>query len=177
MGREGLGPLYGFRHSKFHATTFYVKAALRPLANDNVELLAVGSSDGCPVLFPTDETVLRKAIPPEDEDASLDELSCSYDLRSGLTGTRSSRQGTSSRLNDTIPIYECGTALERAHVKEVSSLTWTYGGELVTVSDDFTARCWREGQQAQELRLGGETGGQRWASGWAEALPGVDDEE
>ncbi|CAK7223898.1 hypothetical protein SCUCBS95973_005334 [Sporothrix curviconia] len=53
--QEGLGPLYGFRHEKFHATSFYVKTAVRPAKDGRPELLAVGSSDGCAVLFPTDE--------------------------------------------------------------------------------------------------------------------------
>ena len=53
--QEGLGPLYGFRHEKFHATSFYVKTAVRPAKDGHPELLAVGSSDGCAVLFPTDE--------------------------------------------------------------------------------------------------------------------------
>ncbi|EAQ90617.1 hypothetical protein CHGG_02552 [Chaetomium globosum CBS 148.51] len=58
---EGLGPLYGFRHPLFHATSFYVKTAIRPAAEGRPELLAVGSSDGAAVLFPTDERYLRDA--------------------------------------------------------------------------------------------------------------------
>jgi WD40 repeat protein len=58
---QGLGPLYGFRHPLFKATSFYVKAALRPAADGRSELLAVGSSDGVAVLFPTDERYLRDA--------------------------------------------------------------------------------------------------------------------
>ncbi|KAL1842701.1 hypothetical protein VTJ49DRAFT_4480 [Mycothermus thermophilus] len=58
---QGLGPLYGFRHPLFHATSFYVKSALRPAADGRSELLAVGSSDGAAVLFPTDERYLRDA--------------------------------------------------------------------------------------------------------------------
>lgn len=53
--QEGLGPLYGFRHERFHATSFYVKTAVRPAKVGRPELLAVGSSDGCALLFPTDE--------------------------------------------------------------------------------------------------------------------------
>ncbi|KAL2260453.1 hypothetical protein VTK26DRAFT_5522 [Humicola hyalothermophila] len=58
---EGLGPLYGFRHPLFHATSFYVKASIRHAADGRSELLAVGSSDGCAVLFPTDERYLKHA--------------------------------------------------------------------------------------------------------------------
>ena len=58
---EGLGPLYGFRHPLFHATSFYVKTAIRPATEGRPELLAVGSSDGAAVLFPTDERYLRDA--------------------------------------------------------------------------------------------------------------------
>src|SRR6202000_2957015 len=44
--QEGLGPLFGFRHPQFHATSFYVKSALRPARDGRSEMLAVGSSDG-----------------------------------------------------------------------------------------------------------------------------------
>ncbi|KAJ4306366.1 hypothetical protein N0V88_001166 [Collariella sp. IMI 366227] len=66
--RPGLGPLYGFRHPLFHATSFYVKAALRPAADGRSELLAVGSSDGAAVLFPTDERYLRDAWASPNQD-------------------------------------------------------------------------------------------------------------
>ena len=56
---HGLGPLYGFRHPLLHATSFYVKASVRPARDGRSELLAVGSSDGCAVLFPTDERYLK----------------------------------------------------------------------------------------------------------------------
>ncbi|KAI4139056.1 MAG: hypothetical protein L6R39_006482 [Caloplaca ligustica] len=57
--KEGLGPIYGFRHPLFHATSFYVKIAVRPAKDDKPELLAAGSSDGCAVLWPTDERRTR----------------------------------------------------------------------------------------------------------------------
>ncbi|KFY63960.1 hypothetical protein V497_01908 [Pseudogymnoascus sp. VKM F-4516 (FW-969)] len=56
---EGLGPLYGFRHPKLHVTSFYVKSALREAKEGKCEMLAVGSSDGCTILFPTDERYHR----------------------------------------------------------------------------------------------------------------------
>lgn len=59
---QGLGPLYGFRHPLFHATSFYVKASIRPAADGRSEMLAVGSSDGCAVLFPTDERYLEDSF-------------------------------------------------------------------------------------------------------------------
>ena len=34
--KEGLGPLYGFRHQDFHAGSFYVKSALASAAPDTV---------------------------------------------------------------------------------------------------------------------------------------------
>ncbi|KAK4137901.1 WD40 repeat-like protein, partial [Trichocladium antarcticum] len=68
---EGLGPLYGFRHPLFHATSFYVKASVRPAADGRSELLAVGSSDGAAVLFPTDERYLRDAWAAPNTDNEL----------------------------------------------------------------------------------------------------------
>ena len=157
--KEGLGPLYGFRHPQYHATTFYVKSALRPAAGDHSELLAVGSSDGCAIVFPTDERYLT------------------HDASSKPQFNRTD-SGTSlfSRMNDTIPMYHKGTALIRGHNREVTDMTWTPNGELITVGDDLTARCWREGPDARDLRTGGESGGKRWECGWAEAEAGWDDD-
>lgn len=154
--KEGLGPIYGFRHPNLHATTFYVKSSLRPAGNANSELLAVGSSDGCAILFPTDERYMAR---PRHQ---------------GVT----TPAPTVPRLNDTIPIYTHGSALVRGHGREVTGLTWTRGGELISVGDDFRARCWREDAPgARELRTGGEGEGRRWGCGWAEVGDGWDDDE
>lgn len=148
--KPGLGPIYGFRHPKLHATTFYVRLALRPAADNKSELLAVGSSDECAVLFPTDERYLSR----------------------GQTNSRF------QRLNEDIPVYRHGTPLVRGHSSEVTDMTWTHGGDLVTVGDDVSARCWRgEGPDARDLRIGGETEGRRWGCGWAETPDDWDDDD
>ena len=169
--REGLGPLYGFRHPQFHATTFYVKSALRSAVDEKSELLAVGSSDGCAVLFPTDERYLGKS-----RMVSGFQGHALMSSRPTLTRTHS---GTSlfTRLNDTVPIYQHGTPLIRGHAREVTDMTWTYGGDLVTIGDDLTARCWREGPDARDLRIGGETEGRRWGCGWSETVGDWDSDE
>ncbi|EKD19974.1 uncharacterized protein L3040_002347 [Drepanopeziza brunnea f. sp. 'multigermtubi'] len=174
--RQGLGPLYGFRHPKLHATSFYVKSAIRKARNGKCEMLAVGSSDGSPVLFPTDE----RYLPTREQ------------LMSPATGTQSSpalletrpalrRLGSSSsHVDDTLIISTNGTSLERGHEREVSSLTWTASGDLVTVGDDYLVRCWREDRdEAKSLRVGGEQEGRRWGCGWAdvEADYDVDDDQ
>ncbi|KAF1982450.1 WD40 repeat-like protein [Aulographum hederae CBS 113979] len=179
--KSGLGPLYGFRHPKCHTTSFYVKAALRPASGDKPEMLAVASGDGCPVLFPTDETFLKRKQAQQDredvEHTNHQAMPATPTFaRPGLNGTRSSR--FASRLIDTIPIYEHGTALVRGHEREVSGLTWTYEGDLVSTSDDYNARRWREDQQeARKLRMAGEEGGIRWNCGWAEVDESFDDED
>lgn len=174
--KAGLGPLYGFRHPKFHATTFYVKAALRPAAGNKTELLAVGSSDGCAVLFPTDERFLRRPIHhrPSDYHSHFSNLMSAPSLR-----RTDSSSTLAARLTDTIPIYNHGTALIRGHAREVTGLTWTQGGDLVSVGDDLTARCWRDGtgQEARALRVGGEGEGRRWGCGWAEVRGDWDEED
>lgn len=170
--KEGLGPIYGFRHPKFHATTFYVKSAVRMAKDNNSELLAVGSSDGCAVIFPTDERYMQRSNhqrmhpsgPPFPRP------------RPALTRTDSGT-GLSTRLEDTIPIYQDGSALIQGHSREVTGLSWTPTGELVTVGDDFAARCWREGADARDLRMGGEKEGRRWRCGWAEATEEWDDDD
>jgi hypothetical protein len=40
-------------------------------------------------------------------------------------------------------------------VPRIRSLTWTADGELVTVGDDFLILCWREGEDARDLRTSG----------------------
>ncbi len=171
--KEGLGPIYGFRHPKFHATTFYVKSALRPAKDDKSEMLAIGSSDGCAVIFPTDERYMQRSnherMPSSDSTFPRS--------RPPLTRTDSGT-GLSTRLEDTIPIYQHGSALIRGHDRELTGLTWTPNGELVTIGDDFAARCWREdGADARDLRMGGEKEGRRWGCGWAEAEKGWDDDD
>ena len=171
--KEGLGPIYGFRHPKFHATTFYVKSAVRPAKDDRSEILVVGSSDGCAVVFPTNERYMERS----NHQQMLSSGSLFSRNRPSLTRADSGT-GLSTRLEDTIPIYQHGSALIRGHSSELTGLTWTPRGELVTVGDDYAARCWREnGADARELRLGGEGEGRRWGCGWAEAEKGWDDDE
>ena len=170
---EGLGPIYGFRHQQLHATTFYVKLAVRPAADDKSELLAIGSSDGCAVLFPTDERYMGRCRHSKASDLPITLVT---PTRPPL-GRSPSSFTWSARMNDNIPIYQHGSALIRGHTKEVTSLTWSANGDLVTVGDDFTARCWREGPEARDLRTGGEKEGRRWNSGWAEVEGNWDDDD
>ena len=170
--KEGLGPLYGFRHPKLLATTFYVKSSLRVAKDDKSEMLAVGSSDDCAVLFPTEEHKMHNSS--QESDLSDASPAISSQSKYGRTASASS---FSLRPPNTIPIYGNGTALIRGHQKEVTSLTWSADGDLVTVGDDYAARCWREGSKARELRQGGELNGQRWDCGWADVEAYWDDED
>lgn len=175
VGQEGLGPIYGFRHQNFHAGSFYVKASLRKASRDQPELLAVGSTDGCPVLFPTDETFLRRDATRPDDDAN--DLPGMNTPNRRLLRSAMPRSSSGSRVPDTIPIYEHGTPLIRGHDAEVTSVSWAHNGSLVSVSDDFRVRRWREGPQARELRLGGESEGKRWQCGWSAVGEGHDDDD
>jgi WD40 repeat protein len=176
LGKQGLGPLYGFRHRNFHAGSFYVKAALRKASGDQPEMLAVGSTDGCPMLFPTDEKLFKREANPHDDTDDLPQPS--HITRSF---SRASRSLTASKfpsmLADTIPIYEHGTPLIRGHDAEVTSVSWTRKGTLISVGDDFRVRRWKQGNTARELRLNGETEGRRWQCGWAAVNDGYDDDE
>ncbi|KAK3937645.1 WD40-repeat-containing domain protein, partial [Diplogelasinospora grovesii] len=194
---EGLGPLYGFRHPLFHATSFYVKAAVRPARNGNSELLAVGSSDGAAILFPTDERYLKEHwqrqqlnegvgeesyLVGKTTDSAAESLGLSRRMPSlsrqnsgsgGLGGSFGGFGGSfsgSQAVEGSPPIIRnIGTPLVRGHDKEVGALTWTADGDLVTVGDDYLVRCWREDRDAaSDLRRGGETGGRRWGCGWAD---------
>ncbi|KKY24571.1 putative wd domain protein [Diplodia seriata] len=172
--KEGLGPLYGFRHPRLHATSFWVKTSVRKARGDKEEMLAVGSSDGSPILFPTDETMLKRTVAESSSRPSTSD--------STFAGPRSilrrNMHSFHARMNDTVPIYDRGTPLVRGHSKEVTGLTWTSEGELVTIGDDYTARCWREDREAaRDLRIGGEVEGRRWNCGWADVGGDYDDDE
>lgn len=178
--KEGLAPIYGFRHPKFHASTFYVKSSLRPANADRTELLAVGSSDGCAVLFPTDERYMQRS-------ADRRVRPCSSPNPLNLKWACNPRPRADAwyeptdftvRLEDSIPIYQHGTALVTGHSREVTGMDWSVGGELISVGDDYTVRCWREDQgRARDLRVGGEGEGRRWGCGWAEVEGGWDEDE
>ena len=185
-GRTGLGPLYGFRHHSFHATSFYVKLAIRPPFDDKPELLAVGSSDRCATLFPTDESFLDHRLRP-DTDGTFRSLNSTVPsspatASSPIIPARSAFQrassGLPSRMTDSIAIYESGTSLVQGHQREVTGLAWTHGGSLISVSDDYTARRWEERQStARNLRRGGEGEVGRWGSGWADAESNLYDDD
>jgi WD40 repeat protein len=176
-GRKGLGPIYGFRHPKLHATTFYVKAALRQARDDKAEMLAVGSADGCAVLFPTDESCFPSPEPtPLTSGLNTPMLGpTSTIVSSPLTSARpllrrpaSSNFALSVRMRDSIPIYSVGTALVGGHSREVTDVTWTHDGDLITLSDDHVARLWREGPQARQMRTTKDGNAMRAGWGWAD---------
>jgi len=194
--QQGLGPIYGFRHDAFHATTFYIKSAIRPPRDGRPEILAVGSSDGCAILFPTDERYLEASATAVDSRTALaDPFSPSLPFprvtppvtavvapRGSQGRPALSRTSSSTNLNtglvDAIPIYRTGTQLVRGHNREVGALSWTNEGKLVTVGDDYLVRCWAEDRShATSLRTGGEGQGRRWASGWADVGADWDVEE
>ncbi|TVY84230.1 Cell division cycle protein cdt2 [Lachnellula suecica] len=153
--QEGLGPLYGFRHPCLEASSFYVKSAIRKARNGKSELLAVGSGDGGAVLFPTDERYLPKQD-PSSEPSNAAFTTALPRLREGKGNAKG------ARLDNSIPISTNGTVLTRGHDREVGSVAWNSDGELITVGDDFLVRVWREGDDARDLRLGGEAQGRRW---------------
>ncbi|CAD0046202.1 unnamed protein product [Aureobasidium pullulans] len=138
------------------STSFYVKSALRPATSSHPEMLAVGSREGCAVLFPTDEAFLKKKSPQPSPGISTPIIG-----QDGAYGPRS-RTGSAAKFEDTsLPIYNQGTALIRAHGRsEVTGLAWSTEGELVTL----------------DMRICGEGQGARWGWGWAD-VEGYDEEE
>ena len=121
------------------------------------------------MVFPTDErffTSHPKTYVGAPSDCS--QVSSSSNPTIPAVGLRRSNSGL-ARLEDTIPIRQHGTPLTEGHNKEVSAVSWTNSGELITVSDDLHVRCWREGPDAKDLRTGGEVEGRRWHCGWANA--------
>lgn len=173
--KDGLGPLYGFRHPSLRVSSFYVKLGVRKAAGDKPELLAAGSGDPCAAIFPTDEKFLDPSTRGQANQIDQSPRTPSF-TRSGLRRANSGI-GLSGRVQDTIPIYQTGTPLVEGHKKEVTGVSWTVDGELVTVSDDYSARCWRDGPEARDLRTGGETEGRRWCCGWADTPDSYEDED
>ena len=148
------GPIHAYSHPRLHANTFYVKSCV----SRDSRLLATGSSDGIAVIFPTDEKYLDQnsyrngAQHPEDTPATPRKVS--------MPVAQHLRVGN-------------GIGLLRGHEKEVTDVAWSVNGDLVAISDDFQARCWRNddgGVEAEQLREGGESDARRWACGWAEAV-------
>lgn len=183
---ESLGPMYGFRHDLFHAGSFYVKCSIRPAKNGRSEILAVGSSTGSPVLFPTNERYMKeqwekKRLEERQTDSDMD---TTHTLLAGRLPVRRMLMRTNSmssmngRSVDTIPICQKGTALVRGHTHEVGAVSWTNDGKLISVGDDYLVRCWSEKSSvAQSLRTCGEAEGRRWNSGWANITENYDKED
>lgn len=172
---QGLGPLFGFKHEMFRAQSFYVKCAIRPATDSSPEMLAVGSSDSCAVLFPTDERYMRTAS--EKTVHTLHQAT--YGAPPPTPGTPTASPffsfscSTPSAINSTssnfLPICRSGTALIRGHSREVTTLSWSHDGKLVTASDDYVVRQWQQGdEEAKHLRTVGEFGGERHMAGWAD---------
>lgn len=172
---HGLGPLYGFRHPSLRLQTFYDKLSVRHETCDMTEMIATGSSEECAILFPTDERYLNKCLqrrPPSEEGGRS---------RPRLARTPSSLfqpPPAPESIDGNCPIYYHGTALVNGHRKEVTAVTWTTNGNLVTTSDDYSTRCWREdADKARALRLNTDRDIARHQSGWAEVHKGYDDDE
>lgn len=138
------GPIHAYTHPRLHASTFYVKSAI----SRDGRLLSAGSSDNCPIVFPTDERYFDRSLYPQSH-------------------PEDSRAASVSKI---MPVGK-GAALVRGYEKEVMDLTWTMDGDMVAISDDYLARCWRvgeRGEEAENMRNGGEEEGRRWGWGWSE---------
>lgn len=153
------GPIHAYSHPRLHASTFYVKSSV----SRDGRLLATGSSDGLAVLFPTDERYLDQSSyqhgmrHPEDS-MPTPSAPATPSRRGGLPVAHHLKVGK-------------GVGLVRGYEKEVTDVAWSVNGDLVAISDDYQARCWRNddaGVAAEQLRDCGEDEGRRWACGWAE---------
>ncbi|KAK2008767.1 WD domain-containing protein [Colletotrichum eremochloae] len=170
---RGLAPMYGFKHDMFHVKSFYVRCALRPVSTSGTELLAVGSTDKCAILFPTDERAMREHWDTQSH------LPVSDTITSDTTTMFRSK----STAGGQVPIIRNGTPLIRGHRREVTGLSWSNEGKLVTISDDYMVRHWQEGnddgssgRDAWDLRTGGEFGGNRHMAGWADVADDWDED-
>ena len=165
-GPEGsaLGPLYGLRPAKFNASSLDCKLSLRRATDDKSGLLAVGCADACAVIFPTDERYYKKPINAASLSPSINHLKNNEPLRPSLAR----RSSSFSRLNDTIPIHQIGSALIGGHSKEVGSVAWSKTGDLITLGDDMAVRKWRDDGNGRKVRWLREKARRRIGHGWAE---------
>ncbi|KAJ6438332.1 WD domain-containingprotein [Purpureocillium lavendulum] len=184
-GVEGLGPLYGFKQDMFRVSSFYVKCAVRPARDGRPEVLAVGSSDSCAVLFPTDERYMRSAW-SQREHVLRDPYASSAAFGPALTPSQSFTSSASALTpsgphpsSSPIPVFRGGTPLVRGHGREVTTVAWAARGEgLVSASDDYVVRAWHEdADRARYLRTVGEFGGERHMAGWADVGADWDEDE
>lgn len=177
---QALGPLYGFRHPDLRVATFYDKLAVRSSQlerhtenGNSAEMIAIGSGQECAVVFPTNERHLNKAaqqIPPDSRSQPR--------LARLMSDRVASKSSVSAGDLDDFPIYYNGTALVGGHTKEVTAVTWAHNGNLITVADDYTSRCWRwNPEKARALRLNTDRDMARHNSGWAAVRPGFDDDD
>ncbi|KAF3930573.1 hypothetical protein ABW19_dt0203747 [Dactylella cylindrospora] len=141
------GPIHFYSHPKLKTNSFYVKSSI----SRDGEILATGSSDGAVVLFATDEKYLQLA---ED-----DGLPIPHGAPASVTAGRELMSGR-------------GTALIEGHNgKEVTGVAWDMDGSVMSISDDYTARIWRNddnGVRAEELRVDGWANGERHGCAWSE---------
>lgn len=162
-GADGLGPLYGLKHDALRVNSFYVKSAIRKATANSPELLAVGSSESSPILFPTDERYMMSSF---SRNAHVLPDPSGTAARTPYSRAQSSATQTPTPL---LPVYSSGTALVEGHTREVTTLSWSNEGKLVTASDDYIVRHWQEDEgRARHLRQVGYGGGERYMCGWAD---------
>ena len=179
---QGLAPLYGFRHDRLKVNSFFIKCAVLPSTVLGTEILAVGSSDACPILFPTDENAIqiewqRQRDRARDVDHHHEVVRLSQNSETDIL---SSSQQSEARAEGLIPMYQKGTPLIEGTTKEVSSVKWADDGTLVSISDDYSVRFWRhDTEKARFLRTCGYFGGHRHMAGWAdiENAEALDDDD
>ncbi|PKS10776.1 hypothetical protein jhhlp_002533 [Lomentospora prolificans] len=166
---QGLAPIYGFRHDRLKVNTFFIKCSVLPEHVTGTEMLAVGSSDNCPILFPSDERSIRARWPTESDPSATFTASQTSD---SLMPPPSSQVSDASWPSTTrTPIVRNGVALIEGTSREVSSVKWTHDGQLISISDDYSVRFWStDAERARFLRNCGDFGGQRFNSGWADVV-------
>ena len=162
---QGRGPIYALRHPSLRVATFWPRLAIRKATNSTSELLAVASTDDTVVLFPTSERYNTKSaltVPALHDPLQNDQSESPLASKSTRSRPHLQRAPTSSFTTlfsktrveeDNLPVYCHGTPLVGGHLKEVTSVAWSSEGNLITASDDFLLRCWRENAtEARRLR-------------------------
>ncbi|KAL2888706.1 Cell division cycle protein cdt2 [Ceratocystis lukuohia] len=135
LNHRGLGPLFSLRHDDLGIDSFWIKSSIQPSAvTGSGDILAVGNSKLCPVVFNVDEKTIRA------------QRQCD-DTRPRLFAS-SSYSNTDSPDTPSLPCIMNGVTLYienqdgQTGNSETTSVAWQANGSLVATNDRGEVRFW-----------------------------------
>ncbi|KAL1886049.1 hypothetical protein Cpir12675_006890 [Ceratocystis pirilliformis] len=135
LNHRGLGPLFSLRHDDLSIDSFWIKSSIQPSAvTGSGDILAVGNSKLCPVVFNVDEKTIRAQRQCDDTGPRLF-ASSSY------SNTDSSDTPSLPCIMNGVTLYiESQNGLTSN--SETTSVAWQANGSLVATNDRGEVRFW-----------------------------------